>query len=207
MQGWSDGDFEFIEVRNVGSTSIDLTDVRFTKGIDFDFPSGLILQPGANTVVVRNLAAFTARYGTGLPVAGVWEAGDALSDGGEEVKLSFGAGDLITAVTYDNALPWPVLADGLGSSLIRFLPQNLSLDPNLPTSWRASSVPGGSPGAFDPTGGTEGVLISEVLTNSVLPLVDFIELRNSTNAPVNVSDWWLSDSGSNPKNFASPPES
>ena len=107
LQGWSDGDFEFIELRNVGSSSIDLTDVRFTKGINFDFPSSLILQPGSNTVVVRNAAAFAARYGSGLPVAGVWEAGNALSDGGEEVKLSFGAGDLITSVTYDNALPWP----------------------------------------------------------------------------------------------------
>ena len=204
LQGWSDGDFEFIELRNVGGTSIDLTDVRFTKGINFDFPSGLILQPGANTVVVRNLAAFTARYGTGLPVAGVWEAGNALSDGGEEVKLSFGAGDLITAVTYDNSLPWPAPADGGGSSLIRFLPQNFSLDPNQPTSWRASAVPGGSPGAFDPTGGTEGILINEVLTNSALPLVDSIELYNSTNAPVDVSDWWLSDSGSNPKKYRIP---
>ena len=52
--------------------TLDLTDLRFTKGVDFDFAGSAVtsLAPGEFVLVVRNLAAFEARYGTGLPVAG-----------------------------------------------------------------------------------------------------------------------------------------
>jgi hypothetical protein len=150
-QGWSAADFEYLEIRNVTSLPVDLTDVRLTKGVDFDFPANATLAAGASVLVVRNAAAFASRHGAGKPVVGVWQAGDALSDGGEWIKLSFGAGEEITSVTYDDDAPWPTAADGGGSSLVRILPENLLLDPNLPTSWRASSVAGGTPGADDRT--------------------------------------------------------
>lgn len=37
------------------------------------------------------------------------------------------------------------------------------------------------------------VVINELLANSVLPLEDYIEILNTTNAPVDISGWWLSD--------------
>ena len=56
----------------MGPSVLDLRDVRFTKGIDFDFAGSEVetLQSGAFVLVVKNRAAFEARYGTGLPVAG-----------------------------------------------------------------------------------------------------------------------------------------
>lgn len=56
-----DDDFEFIEIRNVGSKTIDLSNVRFTKGIDIDL-SGSI-KPGGFILIASNLAAFEMRYG------------------------------------------------------------------------------------------------------------------------------------------------
>lgn len=140
-------DFEFIEVRNVSNQTIDLTGVRFTKGIDFDFADGTQLAPGAFVLVVKNEAAFEARYGSGLPVAGNY-GGDNLSNGGEKIKLSLGAGTAILDFVYDDSAPWPAGTDGEGSSLTLVLPESL---PNhaLPQSWRASSLPGGTPGADD----------------------------------------------------------
>ena len=38
-----------------------------------------------------------------------------------------------------------------------------------------------------------GVIITEALANSVLPLEDYIEIQNTTAAPVDISGWWLSD--------------
>ncbi|MEO8353407.1 MAG: lamin tail domain-containing protein, partial [Chthoniobacteraceae bacterium] len=36
-QGWLEDDFEYLEIRNVGDEPVDMTDVRFTKGVEFDF--------------------------------------------------------------------------------------------------------------------------------------------------------------------------
>ena len=149
--GWTDDDFEYLEVRNVGLGALDMTGVRFTKGVDFDFPSAFTLQPGASTLVVRNTAAFTARYGGGQPIAGVWQAGAKLTNSGEEVKLSYGAGTEILDFTYSPLAPWPVGAAGTGYSLVLRNPEtNLgSAAHNNPAHWRLSRFAGGSPGTDD----------------------------------------------------------
>ncbi|MGI8603552.1 MAG: lamin tail domain-containing protein [Verrucomicrobiales bacterium] len=145
------GDFEWIELLNVGPGALDLTPLRFTKGIDFDFTSGTItsLAPGARVLVVRNIPAFQARYGAthnGI-IAGEWSAGDNLSDGGETVKLSFGAGTPIQEFTYDDNPPWPPAADE-GAALVLIRPDLLP-DHNDPLNWRASSTASGQPGGSD----------------------------------------------------------
>ncbi len=150
-QGWTDDDFEYVEIRNVSAQPVDVTDVRFTKGIDFDFPAGTTIAAGSSVLVVRNAAAFAARYGPGKPVVGTWVTGDFLSNGGEQVKLSFGAGTQITSVTYDDTLPWPGSADGGGYSLVRIAPENLALNPDFASNWRTSRQSGGTPGGDDRT--------------------------------------------------------
>ena len=74
--------------------SLDLTDLRLTKGVDFDFLGSKITQldPGEFVLVVSNLEAMEMRYGLGLPIAGEWDTKDKLNNGGERIKLSFGAG-------------------------------------------------------------------------------------------------------------------
>ena len=142
-------DFEFIELKNIGNAAIDLTEVRFTKGIDFDFVGGAVtsLAPGAFVLVVSDLAAFEQRYGNGLPVAGMFETGQ-LSNGGELLKLSLGAGTPIREFTYGDDLDWPASADGEGYSLTLASVASDS-DLNVATSWKASSAINGSPGADD----------------------------------------------------------
>jgi hypothetical protein len=147
-QGWAEEDFEYLELRNVSAQSVDLTDVGFTKGIDFAFPNGFVLQPGANTIVVRNSDAFTSRHGAGKPIAGEWESTDNLSNGGEELQLSFGADTPIIKFTYDDVAPWPLSADGGGPSLVLIRPETRP-DHKLGTNWRASSSAGGTPGGDD----------------------------------------------------------
>ncbi|YCM44180.1 lamin tail domain-containing protein [Verrucomicrobiaceae bacterium 227] len=142
--GFDDDDFfEFIELRNIGTQVLDLSDVRFTKGIDFDFSGAL--SPGESLIVVNNVAAFEMRYGPGLPLAGAWEG--KLNNAGEQLKLSFGAGEAISDFEYDDATPWPTTPDGAGASLTRILSATTN-DPSLPTSWRSGTT-GGSPGTSD----------------------------------------------------------
>ena len=73
--GFDDDDlFEYLELKNVGTTALDLTDLRFTKGIDFDFldANQTTLAPGEIVVVVRSIPAFQFRYGNGTTIAGEW---------------------------------------------------------------------------------------------------------------------------------------
>jgi hypothetical protein len=145
--GYVTSDFEYIEVKNVGIVPLDLSDVRFTKGIDFDFVTGAIttLEGGGFALVVRNQAAFELRYGAGLPIAGEYMP-DNLSNGGENVKLSFGAGVAIQEFHYLDVAPWPSSPDGFGFSLVLLDPDS-SPDHARPENWQASGTLGGSPGA------------------------------------------------------------
>ena len=148
-------DYEFIELRNISSTlTLDLTELRFTKGVDFDFAGSAItsLAPGAYVLIVKHLPSFQARYGTGLPVAGVWDALANLANSGEQIKLSYGAGTAIHDINplgarYDQA-PWPTAADGTGPSLTLISPSSAP-DHNVATNWRAAFVNNGSPGTVD----------------------------------------------------------
>ena len=150
--GYTDDDlFEFIELKNVGAVTLDLRDLRFTKGIDFDFATTDIisLPPGGIVLVVKDIGAFEMRYGEGLPVAGQWQASDKLDNGGERLKLSFGAGEAVRDFTYDDVLPWPVAPDGSGFSLTLRSPESLP-DHAIAGNWSASSTLSGTPGIDDP---------------------------------------------------------
>ena len=154
----SNQDHEYIEVHNIGANSLDLTDVRFSDGIDFEFPAGTVIVPGGYLLVVRNLAAFEAQYGNSLPVAGSYgeSASGSLSNGGESIELSLGT-TIIHNFEYDDEAPWPLGADGGGSALVLYqTSDNSSLD-LLDTlglgeaeNWR-EGVSGGSPGGADPS--------------------------------------------------------
>ncbi|KKK54684.1 hypothetical protein LCGC14_3082220, partial [marine sediment metagenome] len=62
---FNNDDFEFVELRNAGATTVDLAGVRFGTGITFEFPTEPMrpLAPGESVVVVANTDAFAARYG------------------------------------------------------------------------------------------------------------------------------------------------
>ena len=125
-KGWTASDFEYIEIQNISNNDLELTNLRLTKGIDFDFKPGSIIKTGEYLLIVRNRVALESRYGAGLPIAGEWEADNKLDNAGENIKLSFGAGTPIIEVTYDDKEPWPISADGDGFTLNLTDPKNVS---------------------------------------------------------------------------------
>ena len=146
--------YEWIELRNVGPGPLDLTPVRFTKGIDFAFAGSAVttLAPGARVVVVKNLAAFNKRYEgklAAVQIAGEWNSSDSLSNAGEEIKLSYGAGTAIRDFIYDDVEPWPVAADQ-AYALVLLDPTSLP-DHSLAANWRSSTIVNGHPGLPDGT--------------------------------------------------------
>ncbi|MDB6174306.1 MAG: hypothetical protein JWL59_3617 [Chthoniobacteraceae bacterium] len=143
-------DFEFIELRNLASDNLNIGGCAFIDGIDFTFPADTVLAAGERILLVRNIAAFQARYGTAPRIAGAYGPADALSNNGELITLVDATGAPIQAFNFDHAAPWPTGADGGGYSLIPIAPQ-LSLDRSSPSNWRASLALGGNPGAGDST--------------------------------------------------------
>mgnify|MGYP002633789048 CR=1 FL=1 len=50
------GKSEVFEIFNAGASALDLTNVRFTKGVEFDFSNGTVtsIDPGQRVVIVSN---------------------------------------------------------------------------------------------------------------------------------------------------------
>jgi hypothetical protein len=135
---------EFVELRNIGSQTINLNLVRFTKGIDFTF-GDVELQPGNVILVVKDAAAFVAKYGQGIPVAGTYTG--SLDNGGERLRLEDAAGKVIHDFTYSDG--WYKATDGGGFSLTVKDPAAIGPDPaslDNKDLWRASAKLGGTPG-------------------------------------------------------------
>jgi len=200
----SEGDFEFIELKNVGSQSLNLIGYRFTNGISFTFAATHAitnLGPNQYLVLVKNQAAFLTRYPAVTNIAG--EFTGSLDNAGERIALEGALKEPILDFSFNDA--WYPTTDGSGFSLvIRNESAAFSTWTNQ-ASWRVSSALGGSPGRADPAAPTlPTILINEALTHTDPPQVDTIELYNPTATPVNLSGWFLTDDASNPTKYRIP---
>lgn len=145
-------DFEFIELKNVSdSVTLDLSLLSVTAGISFDFAdaSKVMLAPGGYFLIVKNLEAFEARYGTGLPVVGTYP--NLLSNAGEQLVFSYAGNTAVIDFTYRDRDPWPSEPDGSGVSLVLIDPDSVP-NHNDPANWRAGTVMGGTPGGGEEYG-------------------------------------------------------
>ena len=137
-------DFEFIELRNIGSQPLDISGCKFTAGVSFTLPSSTTLAAGESVVLVRHVAAFRARYGNGPRVTGAYGPADSLNNGGETITLVDATGAVIQSFAYDDA--WLPLTDGPGRSLV-VRSENAPVSAwNGAGQWAASLTPGGTPG-------------------------------------------------------------
>jgi hypothetical protein len=192
-------DFEYIEVHNLSGAPLSLAGMKFTRGITFDFPA-VVLGGGQYGLVVKNLAAFQSRYGTGLNVLGQYTG--SLSDDGENIRLLGPLGELIQSFEYDDQ--WFTLTDGLGFSLV---PWDETEDSDVLSerrAWRPSGVLGGSPGAADPLPNIPAVRVNEALTHTDPPQVDTVELYNPLPTDIDIGGWFLTDEARDPKKYRIP---
>ena len=183
---------EFIELKNIGTETLNLNMVRFTDGVDFIFPS-LELAAGQYVLVVKDIEAFTDRYGADLIIAG--EYSGSLNNGGERIELQDAAGKAILNFRFNDG--WYDITDGMDFSLA--IKDPTAADPNLwddKSGWRPSADAGGSPG-WDDSGEIPAlgeVVINELLAHSHAGQPDWIELHNITDTTIDIGGWFLSDS-------------
>lgn len=166
---WDAPEDEYVELLNPGTQPVSFHNPgtptnawRLAGGVNFTFPTNLILAAGERVLVVGfdpltnsvQLAAFRARYGVPpqTPVLGPWSG--KLDNSAETVRLlqpvRLGtAPDAAIAevevdrVDYADAAPWPAGADGFGYSLQRASEDAFGNDP---AHWYAAApTPGGPP--------------------------------------------------------------
>jgi len=200
MYNVPDPNHEYIELKNIGGSAIELNLVRFTDGIDFTFPS-LSLSAGGYCVVVRNTASFNDRYPSfGGTIAG--EFTGAINNAGERIELVDALGQVIHNFRFKDG--WYPITDGDDFSLNIIDPTNP--DPNsweYAQYWQASSIAGGTPSDSD-TGHVAApgdIVINEVMAHTNVAPNDWIELHNTTGSPINIAGWFLSDDPDNFKKY------
>lgn len=146
-------DLEFIELKNTGNSTLDLSGLEFSEGIFFTFPEGTTIAPNSYLIVASNIDTFSLFYG----FTPEFQFSGSLSNGGENILLETASGLPVISFTYSDDAPWPVEADGDGYSLVS-VETNPTGDPNSHEYWTISKELNGSPAAKDAnsvTGNTE----------------------------------------------------
>jgi hypothetical protein len=148
---------EFIELQNVSrganATTLELAGVTMTEGPSqpFTYAAGRTLGPGQFVLVVKDEPAFRAAYPSVDPgtIAGPFEG--SLNNAGEQIKLEDATGSTILDFRY--ADDWYEQTDGGGYSLVV---HDTAGSYDEEDTWRASTMPGGSPGGSEPRGPVPG---------------------------------------------------
>ena len=153
--------FEFIELQNIGAVTLDLSGVRFTRGIAYTFEAGATLAPGAFVVICKNRMVFEGQFGTAVPLAAGQFTGS-LSNSGENVAFQLPTPWEENILNFEYDAAWyPPTNSGYSLSVV---------DPFVTTAgdwdekrtW-ASTVLYGTPGRGDPPTITSALSAASVI--------------------------------------------
>lgn len=202
MYNPQDPNLEFIELQNVGTEAINLNWVTFDRGITHTFDD-VDVAPNGFVLLVNNKPRFESAYTipAGVPVI-QWTSGQ-LSNSGETIQLRDAAGAVVQSFAYKDS--WYPQTDGDGFSLTMLNPTSADLTLwSQKTGWAPSTYTGGSPGRTDAPLAPGSIVINEILAHSHDNAPDWIELYNTTDSPISVGGWYLSDDAAVPQKYQIP---
>ena len=135
---------DWIELYNPSSAAINVSNWEVKDSDDahvFEIPAGTQLQAFDYLVFVKDELKFTTVF-PDIPYVGELGYGLGSSDA---VRLYNSYGNLVDEVYYQSIVPWPVCADGTGSTLELI---TADLDNSLAESWNCINI-NGSPNAIN----------------------------------------------------------
>lgn len=191
---------DWVELYNKSSSSISLNGWVLKDANDlntYTLPN-TTLTAGGRIVLVNDVAKFTAIYPAVTNYAGPFVF--SLSNTSDQVRLFNATNTLVTSVSYIDSLPWPRGADGYGRTLELLNANN----PNGDASNWFDGCMGGSPGAaYTPC--KDPIVFAEINYNSdsLFDTDDWVELKNTTNAAINIGGYTFSD-GSDSNKYVIP---
>jgi hypothetical protein len=160
---------DFIEIYNNSGAAIPLGGLRLHTGQFFTFPQ-ISLANNSFLLVGHDSAKCRKYYGKPF-----LQYLDALSNGGEALKIVNSLNQIVDSVNYDDATPWPLgppSPDGGGPSLEII---DVTKDNNVSTNWKTSITAQGtvngvavfaSPGNFGNIPTVPGIAFSTATTNT-----------------------------------------
>ena len=138
--------FEYLELTNISSATVDLNGAQFSRGIQFDFnslaPQDRLLAPLESILLVKNRQGFERRHPEVDEAQIRGQYTGKLSNDGERLTLENSAGEDIVDLNYNDGEAWPAEADGQGYSLVW---ANLS-EAQEASAWKLSAAEDGTPG-------------------------------------------------------------
>lgn len=159
---------EYVEIANLSSNWFDLGGWRL-EGVGFTFPAGSLLGPTNLLLLARDTNVLVQSHGVTIAGQIAGQYNGALDDAGETLRLQrpWGATgwQTVDEVTYDDAAPWPVLADGAGPSLQLIDP---TADNRRIGAWTASTNAPWSPGSNNTGVATSLPAFPRIWLNEVL---------------------------------------
>lgn len=167
-------DLEFIEFKNIGETSINLSGLVLDSAVYYEYPNGVLIAPKQFWVVASKPGKFYTFYGK--EPSGNFKGN--FSNSGEEILLKDATDNPVIHFIYDDQYPWPEDADGDGYSMVSTY-FNPTGNPTDASYWRASLKLYGSP--FRDDDGLTGIENFEMLSGPNLkvypnPSTDYIIL-------------------------------
>ena len=125
---------EYLELHNNSNAAVNISGWNFTQGIEHIFPAGTIMPAGGYISLAKSANAFQLVFGFAPTV---WTNGALTNSPGEDIELRDANSNVIDFVDYLNAAPWPLEANGMGSSLVLC---DFNGDNAVATNWIAATT-------------------------------------------------------------------
>ena len=124
-----DDELEWVELHNMMTVDVDLSDWRISGGIDYQFPAGTVIAGGGHLVVEGLAGGAGATHG---PFQG------SLNNNGERVRLRNNSDRLMDEIDFGDSGRWPISPDGSGPASPSAAPASPAASPRtgLPAGWR-----------------------------------------------------------------------
>ncbi|MCX7725447.1 MAG: lamin tail domain-containing protein, partial [Chitinispirillaceae bacterium] len=188
---YSGDSLEFIEIKNIGSTLLNLGNLQITEGVNYVFPPESKIEAGEFIVLASNSKAFQERYG--FAPDGVYYG--QLKNSGEKITIvDVKYNIVVLSQEYADSGAWKNKGKG-GYSLVP-IDINPEKHPLSPDKWRNSVRLGGSPGKDDIKKEIDPLLYNLRITEiNYHPLsvkgipsdsLEFIEIKNIGSQVVNI---------------------
>ncbi|NQV34482.1 MAG: CotH kinase family protein, partial [Phycisphaeraceae bacterium] len=183
---------EFVELKNAGDTTADLSGWTLTKDIEYTFPVNTSMAPGECIVVAKHGGLYASQDVQTY----TWIRGTLADDWGH-IQLENEQGDVIDYVNYSDDHGWATAPDGAGPSLEL---RDTRLDNLYYANWKSSPETGGTPGQFNAQPHINGLYINELMAVNDAVIKDandqyddWIELYNGSDTAIDVGGLYITD--------------